>query len=311
VQATKELEEGLNCPTCKTTSHVITDPISEERICAACGVVVRAAETEDPGVNILHDREGPVQKRSLNSALFDNHGVMSFVGLRNRDFNGNEVSFAMGTRLRKADNKFVKARTARARSIDRARGIILSMCDSMGLPKNAREGVAEMVHKHYGKHLAKGRTMEQLVAVFGFIVCKNMGIMRTAAEFASAVGLSKKQFFRHYNFVYKELDLRVQSHPVQDYVVRICNKMQLPPKVERIALNVWEIIKLDPMMSGKHPGSLAGGLVYHSTLHSGIRITQISIARVAGVTEVSMRNNSKKLLPAIKKAFKTIDRKNL
>ena len=79
-------------------------------------------------------------------------------------------------------------------------------------------------------------------------------------------------------------------------IVKIANKANLSEKVTRQAMNLMTEIIKSKISAGKNPMSLAATVLYLSSLKAGGKnVTQLDIAKAAGVTEVTIRNRIKEL----------------
>jgi transcription initiation factor TFIIB len=74
-------------------------------------------------------------------------------------------------------------------------------------------------------------------------------------------------------------------------VVKIANKCSISEKSKRYAMKIMNEIIKKGITVGKHPMGIAGAVLYFSCKNFGEEITQGQIAKVAGVTEVTIRHD--------------------
>jgi len=67
-----------------------------------------------------------------------------------------------------------------------------------------------------------------------------------------------------------------------------------------VAETAHELINVtdDTFLSGRDPTGIAAGAIYAACLYHNVKATQVEIADVAGVTQVTIRNNYPKLAEA-------------
>jgi transcription initiation factor TFIIB len=79
-------------------------------------------------------------------------------------------------------------------------------------------------------------------------------------------------------------------------IVKIANKANLSEKITRQAMNLMTEIIKSKISAGKNPMSFAATVLYISSFKVGEKnVTQLDIARAAGITEVTIRNRIKEL----------------
>jgi len=76
--------------------------------------------------------------------------------------------------------------------------------------------------------------------------------------------------------------------------------MEIPIKTQRTAIQLLEEAKQRREVSGKDPMGLAAATLYIACVIDGVKRTQKEIAKVADVTEVTVRNRYKSLKETLK-----------
>ena len=76
-------------------------------------------------------------------------------------------------------------------------------------------------------------------------------------------------------------------------IAKVANLVKLSEKTKRQAAEIMSNVMKEEISAGKDPMGLVASILYLSSIKTGEVVTQMSIARAAGVTEVTVRNRSK------------------
>jgi transcription initiation factor TFIIB len=91
------------------------------------------------------------------------------------------------------------------------------------------------------------------------------------------------------------LDLKIPQQDPMKCIAKVANKVKLSEKTKRKAAEIMSNVMKEELSAGKDPMGLAASILYLSSIKTGEPVTQMSIARAAGVTEVTIRNRFKDL----------------
>jgi transcription initiation factor TFIIB len=126
-----------------------------------------------------------------------------------------------------------------------------------------------------------------------YIACRESGVPRTLQEISDAGNISFKNLSRHYRVFVKALDMRVDSLNPSELVSKIGTSVGLSEKAKRDALEIIEAAKQKGISDGKNPVSLAATALFLSGMINGEKATQDKIAKVSGISTVTIRNVTK------------------
>ena len=73
-------------------------------------------------------------------------------------------------------------------------------------------------------------------------------------------------------------------------IAKVANKVKLSEKTKRKAAEIMSNVMKEEISAGKDPMGPAASILYLSSIKTGESVTQMSIAKAAGVTEVTIRN---------------------
>jgi len=109
-------------------------------------------------------------------------------------------------------------------------------------------------------------------------------------ELQQVTGVRKKTIGKAYGALLRTLTLRVPPSRPMNYVSRFCSRLGLSNTVEAEAQKILkELEKIDSSMS-LSPSGTAAAAIYLASLSCGERRPQKAIAKIAGVSEVTLRN---------------------
>ncbi|MFY9565992.1 MAG: transcription initiation factor IIB [Nitrososphaeraceae archaeon] len=219
-------------------------------------------------------------------------GLATIISKTGRDASGQKLDdymYSTFKRLRAWD-----ARTQYFSSRDRNFVLAFSQLDilkdKLGLSDVVIERVAYMYRKAQERGLTRGRSISAILSAAIYVSCREIGIPRTLRDVAAASNLKRKDIARSCRLIICELDLRVPMADPMKCIVKIANKANLSETITRIAMNMMTQIIKKGISAGKNPMSFAATVLYISSFKAGENVTQLDIAKAAGITEVTIRN---------------------
>jgi transcription initiation factor TFIIB len=224
-------------------------------------------------------------------------GLSTTIGWQNVDGKGNRLSPENRSRLYRLRkwHRRSKISDSNHRNLAFALSEISKISNKVNLPKNVIETSSVIYRQALNKKLIRGRTIKSVVVASIYLACRQCGIIRTLKDVAFAANITKKEAARNYRFLLKALKPNVPQVNRSNYISRIVNKLNLTGETERIAEKILIRAVDQKFTSGRGPGGMAAACIYISCQLTGESRTQGDIARVAQVTEVTIRNRYKEL----------------
>ena len=294
-----EIEEIRKCPECGSL-HVVQDYERGELVCEECGLVIDDSYIDQGPEWRAFDSEQR-ERRARTGPPIDytstDKGLSTVIGWRNKDVHGKSIptrNRAQLYRLRKWQRR-IRFGGVSERSITSALSELNKVSSSMTLPRNVREVAAMIYKKAAEKNLIRGRSMEAMAAATIYAACRQCGMPHTLDEISVASGVNRKEIWRTYRFLSRELALKLMPTSSQDYVERFCSLLSLSVDTKTKALEILRQAEEKELTSGRGPTGVAAAAIYIASVICGERRTQREIADVAGVTEVTIRNRYKEL----------------
>ncbi|GAG94748.1 unnamed protein product [marine sediment metagenome] len=107
--------------------------------------------------------------------------------------------------------------------------------------------------------------------------------------------MERKEIARCYRILIKELKLRTPVPNAKLRVPKIASEMDIGEKTQRMAIDILEEADRLRITVGKKPKGMAASALYLACRMNGENRTQKSLAKAAGVTEVTIRNRYQEL----------------
>lgn len=182
--------------------------------------------------------------------------------------------------------------------LDRELVELNQILSKLNLGKKIME-VADEAHDIFRKavvaDISKGRPIGSLIAAVIYAACRRLAVPANLNEICENSNAKRKSVARCYRIM---LAMRIFTVPVPDYSIhleRLWKKLDsfgLTEKDLTKALQIFRKAKSLGILGGRNPVSIAAASIY---LACKPRLAQWEIAKEAGISEVTIRNNCKRL----------------
>ena len=296
----KSFCSGTYCIECGSTDFICDDTRGEV-ICSKCGLVIEE-HIVDMGPEWRSYNPEERKKRSrvgspTNYSIHDK-GLSTMIGLEDRDGYGKKLApkrRAEIDRLRKWQRR-TRTYGSRERNLTQAMMELERLASQMGTPRSIKEEAAIIYRKAVENRMNRGTSIEVLVAATLYAACRIRKIPRTLDEVAEKSRINKKQLGRCFRQLTRKIDVSIPISTPIDFISRFSNELELSGKASGRAIKILETAKKAGITAGKDPTGLAAAALYIAGILAYERRTQSEIARVAQVTEVTVRNRYKELV---------------
>ena len=95
----------------------------------------------------------------------------------------------------------------------------------------------------------------------------------------------------------------MQTISISQYISKLANLSNFDTKIERLALDIAKKTENHLLSDGKSPNGIAAAYLYLSSILLGMNILQMDISKLAGVTEVTIRNRCKDILTSYRISY--------
>ena len=297
----KDIEsENETCKNCGAIIFVV-DEFRGEKACSGCGLVIKS-RIVDPGPEWRAFDADQINKRvrvgpPLNF-MFHDKGLSTIIDFRDRDVFGRKISpfnKVLAYRLRSWQRR-VRDPNTTERTLVFALSELDRMASVLSLPRHLRETASKLYRIALKKHLIRGRSIEGVVAATIYISCRVHKIPRALQEIADVARVGKKEIGSCYRFISSKLVLNAGRTSPADYIARFASGLNFSGKCQSTACHILQLASKKGLTSGRGPTGLAAASLYLAGVLENERRTQREIAKIARVTEVTVRNRLKELI---------------
>ena len=163
---------------------------------------------------------------------------------------------------------------------------------ALGLPDHVKETAMETYKKAFDDGLLPGRSIKGFVAASIYYACRATQFPRPLEELLGATTTKAREVRHTYRILVRHLkDIVPQFQPeglVPYYVGKLA--FSKPCDVEKRATGIIEKIKSHRDIEGKDPRGWSAAAIYLAAKELDEHRTQSEIARMIGVTEVTIRS---------------------
>ncbi|MHA1301036.1 MAG: transcription initiation factor IIB [Candidatus Helarchaeota archaeon] len=292
-------EFDIKCNECGNT-HILKDNERGELICSQCGLVLES-RLMDQGPEWrafdFEQKEKRVRVGAPMTYTIHDKGLSTMIDWRNQDYAGKNLrgkNRAQIYRLRKW-NRRMRVSDATERNLALAFSELDRMSSHLGIPKNVKEVAAFIYRKAVEKRLVRGRSIEEVASAALYAALRQCRTPRTLDEIAEIAKANKKEIGRSYRFIINKLNIQIPNVNPVNYITRISQDLQLSIKVQLKAIEILKKATEIGLTSGRGPCGVAAAAVYIASVLLNEKKTQTRVAKVARVTEVTVRNRYKEI----------------
>jgi transcription initiation factor TFIIB len=293
-------EEHIRCPECQSP-HIHRDQYRAELVCNNCGFVLDDSLIDYSPEWRAFDHEQQEKKARTGpplSPLLPDRGLSTVISWKNVDTNGKSIPHknrAQMYRLRKWQKR-IKSGKDIERNLNQALSYIDRNSSSLGLPRTVREHAAIIYRKAIQKDLIRGRRIDCIAAASLYAACRKCQVPRTLYEISDVTNISVKNIGRSYRFLSRELQFKLEPPTSQEYISRFCSELKLSLYTQNKANELLKTAIGENLITGRSPIGIAAAALYVASILTRERKTQTQIAKVSGITEVTIRNCTKDLV---------------
>ncbi len=287
-------DEQRTCPECQS-AHLVLDDVRGELVCDDCGLVLQdQAVDASPAWTAYapEDARRVAHTGAPRDPLSGAAGLTTVIPTPHRDAHGNSIPLEGRGALYRIQRlqRHSSHGLPGERSIPTAARILDRFVSLLDLPRNVRDEAGFICRKAIQRGLARGRSMEVLVAGAIYAACRVDGVPRTLDELQKVTGLSKTRVGAAYRSLHHELALAVATPQPAEYVQRFCSELELSNRVEREATRLVREFQPPGSSTSVSPCGTAGAAIYLACLECGESRSERAVSKVAGVSEVTLRN---------------------
>ena len=305
---------------------IITDEYAGELICNRCGVVLEEKtlsyrqESTKNDFNEMSSHTTTTNTKYIGTSTTTIGNQKSF---GTKDHTGKTIPKTTQDSLNRLYNSGNIQRTSCQKS---QKSIVSGMVKLDGLvhklsiSENVSQETARLYKRAHAAKIVSGRSVIGVMSACLYYSCKKLDIPRNMAEICDAANIKKNVLFSCYRAIVDSMELyseknygnknnnRNDRYAKDDFntitkqrhircIPKIISKLGLPQRICRQAASLI-LSQDDYFLSGKNPNAVVATAIYITCSHDKKYhfITQREISEVSGITVVSIRNLSKKII---------------
>ncbi|MHA1385420.1 MAG: transcription initiation factor IIB [Candidatus Helarchaeota archaeon] len=301
----KEKIEQTICPECFNSTNIISDYSTGDQICGECGLVISEKIIDQgPEWRAFNVTERDKRARTgspISITVFDK-GLSTMIDSQDKDYYGNKIKpkkRAQIYRMRKWDNR-TRIHDAIAKNLSKAMSELDRLSSQLEIPKDIKEQAAFLYRKALESGKIKGRNIAGMMTAALYSACRIRKVPRTFEDFQKFSKLSKKSLRKFYRIFVETMNMKIPLADPKSYVPRFCSALNLSSHVQNKVYEILDGIKKKNITSGRDPTKLAAAAIYIAGILEGEKRTQKDIARIANISEVTLRNRYKEIAKLLK-----------
>ncbi len=281
------------CPEC--SGPTIFSPERGEEVCSVCGLII-SDRTIDMGHGMRAYSQLEKDKKENNgspiSILTPDIGlstVMDKFQIKNPDL--------------KRAAKWNSHMSWEKRNMLIAITELKRIGTNLNFPERVKKSAVHLYKEVFKKKLLRGRSISGMVAACSYYVCKQEKVPITLQEILNEASINDTIVKKCYKILVRELNLKPPQVEPISLIPRYCTDLGLAMDIENETVKVLKNFFQRNSVCGKDPKGLCAGALYLVAKFKSKKISQKDIARIVGVTEVTLRSRYKEILNGINFSF--------
>ena len=283
----KVKDEMDKCPECN--GRIVRERDMSERYCEECGYIPEETIFADGTGEHGYDSDGQPIRRTRRTYMRHDKGLSTRIGGRKGDYKGVKPSEA-----RKLSRMHWQTLIMKDMTFKEALEKLDTYGSKIGIPNSMREEAAYYLWEVRGS-LSRGRSYDEIIGGIYKILCDHHHIPRSIDRVSEKCNSTRKKVGKVVRVLKKNIDdfRGIMAPGADEYVSWLCSELKLSIDCETMARRIIEKGKEGGVGNGRGPVGVAATAIYRScNINNEIR-SQREIAKVADVTEVTIRNISK------------------
>ena len=268
-----------------SSSSIIMDFITGERVCEICGRVVDDEIIVNKDININSNLNSHINKvyitnfndnKDINGRRIDAERLKTFSRLKKYDF-----------RLRLDSSKKSNLNIA-MKELDRLSTIL-------HLPGFVKEKSAYIYRKTLKNKLIKGRSIKLFVAASVYLSCREFSLPHSLKTISMKGQYDYKKVGKIYRIILKETGFRSPSSNPVIFIQKICSRLKLTQNIELDSVLLLKKLEENHQVMGKNPSGIAAAIVYYTCKRNGVKMNQGKVAEAGDSSVVTLRKRLKQI----------------
>ncbi|MGA9149823.1 MAG: transcription initiation factor IIB family protein [Candidatus Nitrosopolaris sp.] len=167
--------------------------------------------------------------------------------------------------------------------------------NSLGLSERILDRAKYVITEANKKGLVRGRTYTTIVAAAVYIASRDTENPHPLHDIATIANVKRKTLARYCRTLMNKLHLNFPAIDPSKCVMRLADMINANERAKRLAAIMMNEIVNEEKSAGKNPMAVAASILYICCKKTGYHTSQSTIAKAAGITEVTLRNRFREL----------------
>jgi len=293
--------DEVNCPD-HPDAQMIEDYRAGDMICSMCGKVVveRCIDVSSEWRSFADSGEDKSRVGEAENHLLTGSGLGTIAERTSHLSHNDQFDYSRQT--------MVRSQNSSDRTLNIGYKEISAMADRIYLQQSivtrAQTCYKQLIES--GKYRSKNRAAVAASCIH--IACRQEGVPRSFKEIVAISNVEKTELGRTFKKVLKALESSVEIIKSGDFMARFCGNLELPHSVRKCSEHVAnKAVELN-IVAGRSPVSVAAAAIYLASQASPApenKKTKEEIAAISGVSDATIKQTYKMLLPFVKDLFPT------
>lgn len=160
----------------------------------------------------------------------------------------------------------------------------------LGLSETIIDSAKYVIRNASREGLVRGRTHITIVAAAVYIACPETEAPRPLHDIAAIANVKQKILARYCRILMNKLYVKLPAIDPFKCVIGLAHMINANERAKRLASVMMNEIINKGISAGKNPMAIAACILYICCRRAGYRTSQVSIAKAAGITDVTLRN---------------------
>jgi len=300
--STDNVDNVIKCPDCNNTD-LVTDESRGELICNNCGLVIEARRI-DTGADWRAYNQQEHNSRARTETMsysLTSKDLSTYIGYDHLDSQGNPLNSNSRSKFRRLQRwqSRIKSQESKDRNLAKANRELDRLSSQLDLPRSVKETAGDLYIKSLKTGKIRGFSIDSMVAACVYAAARIRRVPRTLDEISLAGRHPTKKIGHSFRILVNRMNLKIPLAKPQDYLVRMGTELGLSGVTMRRAAEILEKFQANRLTIGKDPSGIAAASLYLAGIILGEKRTQQDYARVAHVTEVTIRHRHKEMTKII------------
>lgn len=294
--------EQVECQNCGSTD-IITDEIRGEQICSKYGLVIEARMIDYGSEWRAYNQEEHRKRARTEVSYYSlTNDLSTYIGIENKDALGQPLSSEIQSqflRMRRWQIR-IKSQESNDRNLNKANYELDRLCSQLEMPRLVKETAGQIYKKSFKAGMIRGYPIDAMVAASVYAAARVRRVPRTLDEISNATQITKKRVAQCYRLLVYRMNYKIPPTRPTDLLVRLGTELAMSSSSQQLALQIINEANAHKLTIGKDPNGLAASALYLAGIVRKEKRNQQLVAKVAHVTEVTIRHRFKEMFAILR-----------